>query len=147
MAVQREKMACKMYVRPWPLTSGCKHGERFNLYKCENFAFFCDSLIIFSCNPCQTFRVDRPWCDLQVWKILWTLVHKRRWTLRLKNLKFLQSRIKIATLTSCSSENRNNFEKGKQTGSSTICRLLLLPSFIKTFAVVAEIGCLVPICT
>jgi len=32
-------------------------------------------------------------------------------------------RVKIATSTSRSSENRKNFEKRKQTGSSTICRL------------------------
>ena len=37
----RKKMAYKMYVRPRPLTSGCKQGECLYMYKCENFRFFC----------------------------------------------------------------------------------------------------------
>ena len=53
-------------------------------------------------------------------------------------------RVKIATSSSCSSESRKNFEKGKQTGSSTISRLYYCQGFVKIFPVVAEIACLVP---
>ena len=86
----QKKTAYKMNVRPWPLTSGCKHGKCLYIYTCENFMFF-DSLKIFCCNPRQTFTVDRSLCDLQVWKISWTLVHKWRWMLQLKNVKFSRS--------------------------------------------------------
>jgi len=41
----------------------------------------------------------------------------------IKKFEIFAIRVKIATLTSYSSENRKNFEKGKQTGSSTISRL------------------------
>jgi len=36
----RKEKAYEMYVRPWPLTSGCKHCERLYMYKCEKFTFF-----------------------------------------------------------------------------------------------------------
>jgi len=34
----RKKMAYKMYVRPWPLTSVCK--QHFYMYKRKNFRYF-----------------------------------------------------------------------------------------------------------
>ena len=53
-------------------------------------------------------------------------------------------RVKIATLTSPSSENRSNLEKNKT--NLSICDILaiLSPSFIKIYPVVAEIGLPVP---
>ena len=35
----REKMAYKTFVRPWPLTSECQYGEHFYMFKCKNFSF------------------------------------------------------------------------------------------------------------
>ena len=85
-------MAYKVYVRPWPLTPRGKHSARFCMYKCKNSRV----LVILSkfsavTPPPQTFTVNSPSGALQVWKILWTLTHKRRWTIRLKHWEFRQS--------------------------------------------------------
>ena len=47
----RKNTAYKLYVRPWPLTFRCKHGDRLYMHKCENFGVFCDSVKIFCGNP------------------------------------------------------------------------------------------------
>ena len=83
-----------MYVRPWPLTPGCKHSERLCTYKCKNFRFLAILSKLSAVTPRQTFTVNSPLGALQVWKILWTWTNKRRWTIRLKNLEFLRSAYK-----------------------------------------------------
>ena len=77
-------MPYKVYVRPWPLTPRGKHSARFCMYKCKNSRFLA-ILKNFCGNPPQTFTVNSLRGALQVWKILWTLTHKRRWTTRLKH--------------------------------------------------------------
>jgi len=84
----------KIYVRPWPLTPGCKHSQRFCTYKCKNFWFLEILSKLSAVTPRQTFTVNSPLGALQVWKILWTWTNKRRWTIRLKNLEFLRSAYK-----------------------------------------------------
>ena len=90
----RKKMAYKMYVRAWPLTPGCKHSECFCTYKCKNFRFLAILSKLSAITPYQTFTINSPLGALQVWKILWTWMNKRRWTIRLKNLEFLRSAYK-----------------------------------------------------
>ena len=75
-------MAYNIYVRPWPLTPRGKHGTRFCMYKCKNSRFFAILSKFSAVTPRQTFTVNSPRGALQVWKILWTLTHKRRWTIR-----------------------------------------------------------------
>ena len=48
--INRKRLAYKANVRSSPFTSGCNHGKRFYIGNYENFRF-CDSKIIFSCNP------------------------------------------------------------------------------------------------
>jgi len=49
-------------------------------------------------NPKQILTINCPWGALQVWEILWTLVHKRRWTIRLNNFGIFAIRVKMANL-------------------------------------------------
>jgi len=74
-------MAYKVYIRPWPLTPEVNTVHAFACTSAK-IPVFGDSLKIFCCNPRQTFTVNSPRGALQVWKILWTLTHKRRWTIR-----------------------------------------------------------------
>jgi len=90
----RKTMPCKIYVRPWPLTPGCKHSERFCTYKCKKFRLFSILSKLSVVTPRQTFTVNSPRGALQVWKIFWTWTNKRRWTIRLKNLELLPSAYK-----------------------------------------------------
>jgi len=83
-----------MHVRPWPLTPGCKHSERFCTYMCKKFRFLAILSKLSAVTPRQTFTVNSLLGALQVWKILWTWTNKRRWTIRLKNLEFLRSAYK-----------------------------------------------------
>ena len=78
--------AYKVYVRPWPLTPRGKHSARFCVYRCQNVRFLAilSKFSAVTLPPRQTFTVNSPRGALQVWKILWTLTHKRRWTIRLK---------------------------------------------------------------
>jgi len=87
-------MAYKVYVRPWPLTPARgKHSARFCVYKCKNSRVLAILSNFFAVTPRQTFTVNSPRGALQVWKILWTLTHKRqrRWTIRLKHWEFWRS--------------------------------------------------------
>ena len=86
-------MAYKVYVRPWPLTPWGKHSARFCMYKCKNSRFLPILSKFSAVIPSQTFTVNSLRGALQVWKILWTLTHKRRWTIRLKNWEFLRSAV------------------------------------------------------
>jgi len=90
----RKTMAYKMYVRPWPLSPGCKHSERFGTYKCKNCRFLAIISKLSAVTPRQTFTINSPLGALQVWKILWTWTNKHRWTIGLKNLEFLRSAYK-----------------------------------------------------
>jgi len=89
-----KSMAYKMYVRPWPLTPGCKHSDRFCTYKYKNFRFLAIFSKFSAVRPIRTLAVNSARGALQVWKILWTWTNKRRWTIRLKNLEFLRSAFK-----------------------------------------------------
>jgi len=91
-------MAYKVYVRPWHLTPEVNTNTQCTLLhvQVQKFQVFGDSLKIFCCNPLtprQTFTVNSPCGALQVWKISWTLTHKRRWTIRLKHWEFLRSAV------------------------------------------------------
>jgi len=85
------KMAYKVYVRPWPLTLWGKHSVRFCMYKCKNSRFLAILSKFSAVTPRQTFTVNCPHRALQVWKILWTLTHKRQRTIRLKYKKKQQT--------------------------------------------------------
>jgi len=92
--LNRNTMAYKTYVRPWPLTPGCKHSQRLCTYKCKNFRFLAIFSKFSAVRPLQTLTVNSPLGALQVWKILWTWTTKRRWTIRLKKMEFLRSAYK-----------------------------------------------------
>jgi len=75
-------MAYRVYDRPWPLTPEVNTVHAFACTSAKIPGFW--RFKIFCCNPRQTFTVNSPRGALQVWKILWTLTHKRWWTIRLK---------------------------------------------------------------
>jgi len=97
-----ETVAYKVYVRPWPLTPRGKHSVRFCMYKCKNFRFLAILYKFSAVIPHQTFTVNSPRDDLQIWKILWTLNHKRLWTIWLKN-PFLHYELFVYRTMLCSS--------------------------------------------
>jgi len=75
-------MAYKVYVRPWPLTPKVNTVRAF---ACTSARFLAILSKFSAVTPRQTFTVNSPRGGLQVWKILRTLTHKRRWTIPLKN--------------------------------------------------------------
>jgi len=84
-------MAYKVYVRPWPLTPDINTVRAFacTSAKIPGFWRFPQNFLLQP--PRQTYTVNSPRGALQVWKILWTLTHKRRWAIRLKHWEFRRS--------------------------------------------------------
>jgi len=62
----RKRMAYKAYVRPWPLTPGCTHSERFCTYKCKNLRFLAILSKLSAVTPSQTFTVNSPLAALNI---------------------------------------------------------------------------------
>ena len=119
----RKRMGYKMYVRPWPLTPGCKHSERICTHKCKNFRFLAILSKLTAVTPRQTFTVNSPLGAVQVWKILWIWTNKRRWTTRLKNLEFWRSAYKSHIRPLVILKMGRISKKRKQTGQSTMSEL------------------------
>jgi len=79
-------MTYKVYIRPWPLTPRGKHSARFCMYKCKNSRFLAILSKFSAVTPSNFNGKQSLWWSVEiVWKIWWTLTHKRRWTIRLKS--------------------------------------------------------------
>jgi len=78
----KKTMAYKVYVRPWPLTPRGKQCALLHV-QVHKFPVLAILSKFSAVTLRQTFTVNSPCGTVRVWKILWTLTHKSRLTIRL----------------------------------------------------------------